>query len=46
VLAGGELEGAIGAPASAVIHPSPTSMIARAREVSSTSPPGMGIAWP
>ena len=34
------------APASAVMTPSPTSTTARARDMSSTSPPGIGMAWP
>ena len=34
----------IGAPASAVIVSSVTSMTDRARDMSSTSPPGIGIA--
>ena len=34
------------APASAVMTPSPTSTTARARDMSSTRPPGIGIAWP
>lgn len=36
----------IGAPASAVMNPSPTSSTFRAREVSSTRPPREGIDWP
>ena len=34
------------APASAIRYPSPTSMMARAFEVSSTRPPDIGMPWP
>ena len=34
------------APASAVIAPSSTAWIVRARDMSSTRPPAIGIAWP